>query len=221
VSNPEFGVDVVFPDHPEPPVVVGGTLVQDFQNVLVRPLRKRIGAAQLEQAKLRVGDAMLRLVAETKAAYYTLVARQQLVARFDLIREVNRTAAEFARQQHQAGKINDLELLNHEAAYNQSKVDVALAQLEARRDRERLNRLMGLWGPHTDWKAEDQLPEVPAPEVPFPRLESLAVEQRLDLEAARWGVDLVGGPPRSRPADRLLHLRGRGGKRACHVLDAR
>jgi cobalt-zinc-cadmium efflux system outer membrane protein len=158
----------------------------------VQPLRKKLGAAQLEQTKLRVGDEMLRLMAETKAAYYTLVARQQLVARLELIRDLGQTAAEFARKQQEAGNINDLERLNHDAAYNQSKVEVALAQVEVRRDRERLNRLMGLWGADTDWKAEARLPEIPGEEVPFERLESLAVRQRLDLDAARWGVDLVG-----------------------------
>ena len=192
VSNPDFHSFVRFPDRPPDGTNVELSLFQDFLDILVQPLRKKLGAAQLEQTKLRVGDEMLRLMAETKAAYYTLVARRQLVSRLELIRELGQTAAEFARKQQEAGNINDLERLNHDAAYNQSKVEVALAQVEVRRDRERLNRLMGLWGADTDWKAEARLPEIPGQEIPFERLESLAVRQRLDLDAARWGVDLVG-----------------------------
>lgn len=192
VSNPDLHAFVRFPDRPPDGANVELSLFQDLLDVLVQPLRKKLGVAQLEQTKLRVGDEMLRLMAETKAAYYTLVGRQQLVERLELIRDVNQTAAEFARRQQEAGNINELERLNHEAAYNQSKVEVALAQVEVRRDRERLNRLMGLWGGDTGWNAQGRLPEVPEQEIPFDRLESLAVRQRLDLEAARWGVDLVG-----------------------------
>lgn len=192
VSNPALDVTVGFPDHPEAPTVLGGSLVQDFLDVLVRPLRKKVGAAQLEQTKLRVGDEMLRFAARTKTSFYTLQARQQLVARLELILEINRTAAEFARRQHEAGNIGDLDLVNQEIAYDQARADLALAQAQVRSDREALNRLMGLWGPDTEWKVAHQLPEIPDHEVPLDRLESRAMETRLDVEAARWGVDLVG-----------------------------
>ena len=192
VSNPTLDVTVGFPDHPEAPTVVGGSLVQDFLDVLVRPLRRKIGAAQLEQTKLRVGDEMLRFAARTKTAFYTLQARQQLVARLELILDINRTAAEFAKRQHEAGNIGDLDLVNQEIAYDQTRADLALAQAQVRSDREALTRLMGLWGADTDWKVADRLPEIPEREVPLERLESRAIEKRLDVEAARWGVDLVG-----------------------------
>lgn len=192
VSNPSLDLSVGVPDHPEAPTVVGAGLVQDFLSVLVRPLRKRIGEAQLEQTKLLVGDEMLQLAARTKAACYVLQARQQLVTRLELSLEINRTAAEFAKRQYEAGNINQLDLANQEISHNQAKADLAFARSQVRSDREALNRLMGLWGPDTDWKVADQLPEIPEQEIPLERLESRAIEQRLDVEAARWGVDLVG-----------------------------
>lgn len=192
VSNPDLDVTVGFPDHPIAPTVVGGGLVQDFLNVLVRPLRKKIGAAQLERTKLRVGDEMLRFAARTKTAFYALQARQQLVARLELILEINRTAAEFAKRQREAGNISDLDLVNQEVAYDQTRADLAFARAQVRSDREALNRLMGVWGSDTDWRIADRLPEIPEQEFPLERLESRAIEKRLDVEAARWGVDLVG-----------------------------
>jgi cobalt-zinc-cadmium efflux system outer membrane protein len=192
VSNPSLSIDVGFPDHAAAPTTVGGSLIQDFLSVLVQPLRKKIGAAQLEQAKLRVGDAMLEHAARTKAAFYTLQARRQLVARLELILEIHRAAAEFARRQHEAGNIGDLDLANQEVVYEQTRADLALARAQVRSDREALNRLMGLWGPDTDWRVGDRLPEIPPLETPLEGLESLAIEQRLDVEAAGWGVDLVG-----------------------------
>jgi cobalt-zinc-cadmium efflux system outer membrane protein len=90
VSNPDFHSFVRFPDRPQDGTNVELSLFQDFLDILVQPLRKKLGAAQLEQTKLRVGDEMLRLMAETKTAYYTLVARRQLVSRLELIRDSTR-----------------------------------------------------------------------------------------------------------------------------------
>lgn len=192
VSNPSLELSVGFPHQAEGATSVAGSLVQDFLDILVRPLRKKVGAAQLAQTKLLVGDQMLQLATRTRAACYALQARQQLVTRLALILEINRTAAEFAQRQHEAGNINDLDLAHHAAEHNQAKADLVSARAEVRSDREVLNRLLGLWGPDTDWKVADRLPEIPAVEVSLEKLESRAIEMRLDVEAARWGVDLVG-----------------------------
>jgi cobalt-zinc-cadmium efflux system outer membrane protein len=42
------------------------------------------------------------------------------------------------------------------------------------------------------WSIGDQLPEIPEAEIPLAGLERLAVTNRQDLQAVRWGVDLVG-----------------------------
>ena len=76
--------------------------------------------------------------------------------------------------------------------HRESKVEVVVAEAEVRADRERLNRLLGLWGPRTVWSVEDRLPEIPEAEIPLAGLERVAVTNRQDLQAARWGVDLVG-----------------------------
>lgn len=192
VANPEVDAFVGIPNRSDAAKNVGGGVVEDFLSVLVQPLRKKVAAAELEQTKLRVGDQMLRLAAETKTAFHTLQARQQLVARLELILDINRTAAEFAKRQHEAGNVGDLDLANQQIIYDQTRADLAMARAQVRVDREALNRLMGLWGPDTEWKVADRLPEVPEREIPIERLESMAIERRLDVEAARWGADLVG-----------------------------
>src|SRR5206468_12191192 len=62
-----------------------------------------------------------------------------------------------------------------------------LAQAEAQivSDREKLNRLMGVWGADTRWKIPGQLPSVPETLPSTDELESRAVSQRLDLAAAK------------------------------------
>ena len=168
------------------------SLVQNVFDVFIAPLRKKVAAAELERTKLRVASEVLGLAAEVKEAYYTLQARGQLVARLRKVLDLTQAAFDFAQKLHAAGNLPDLELENHLALHQQSKVDVALAEAEVRVDRERMNRLLGLWGPLTAWRASAELPAIPKDEIPLAGLETLAMTQRQDLAAARWGVDLVG-----------------------------
>lgn len=191
VENPEISGFVRFPSE--------GTgsnielsLVQNVFDIFIQPLRKKIAAAELEQTKLRVANEVLALAGEVKEAFFTLQARQQLVSRLTVIRGLTETAADFAQKQHDAGTINDLELESRTVIHRESKVEVVVAEAEVRADRERLNRLLGLWGPGTVWSVEDRLPEIPDAEIPLAGLERVAVTNRQDLQAARWGVDLVG-----------------------------
>jgi outer membrane protein, heavy metal efflux system len=192
VKNPELDGFLRFPKGLPPGTNVELGLVQDVLDILTMPLRKKIGTAQLEQTKLRVGNDVLGLIAEVKTAYFTLQAAQQLVTRLELIMDVNRAAAEFARKQHEAGTMNDLDFATHRATYDQSKVDVAIEATQVRAARERLNRLLGLWGSNAGGKIAKELPEIPDDDIPLEGLESLAIDRRLDVAAARWGVDVVG-----------------------------
>ena len=151
------------------------------------PLRKRIAAAQLAQTETRVADEVLKLAAEVKIAFYTAQARQQLLDRLRVVSETNETAAEFTKRLHDAGNTSDLELANQQGSYEQSRLEVAQTELQVRRDRERLNRLLGLWGADTNWKMADHLPELPGSEISLQNLESRAIAQRLDLKPPACG----------------------------------
>ena len=89
---------------------------------------------------------MLKLATETKIAFYTVQAQKQLLDRLKVVAETNETAAEFTKRLHDAGNTSDLELANQQGSYEQSRLEVAQTELQVRRDRERLNRLMGVWG---------------------------------------------------------------------------
>lgn len=192
LSNPNFAASFRFPDRPPSGTNIEYSIAQNFLQILMIPLRKRIAAAQLAATETRVADEVLKLAAEVKSAFYTAQARQQLLDRLRLISETNETAAEFSQRLHDAGNINDLELANQQGNYEQARLEVAQTELQVRRDRERLNRLLGLWGAQTAWAMADHLPELPPNEVPLQNLEARAVAQRLDLRARRMELDLIG-----------------------------
>ena len=185
LRNPTFSGFWRLPTHSPVSVNAEQELDQDLLDLLTLPARKKIAARNLEAARLRVADAVLKTAAEAKEAFYTVQARQQLLTRLRAIMGVNEGGAEVAKRQREAGNITDLELANQAAVFQQSKLEWGKALAQLRVDRERLNRVLGLWGPETDWKMAEELPPVPAQEIPLERLETQAVSQRLDLAASR------------------------------------
>ena len=192
ISNPNFSASFRFPDRPPSGTNIEYSIAQNFIELLLMPLRKRVAAAQVAQTETRVADEVLKLAAEVKTAFYTAEARQQLLGRLRAITETNEAAAEFTKRLHDAGNTSDLEMVNQQGSYEQSRLEVAQTELQLRRDRERLNRLLGLWGADTDWRLPDHLPELPAREASLQHLESRAIGQRLDLQARRMELNLIG-----------------------------
>jgi outer membrane protein, heavy metal efflux system len=189
LKNPQFTASWRFPDRPGFNTDTEYALAGDVLDLIVLPLRKKVATLNLEQTELRVSDAVLRLAAEVQTAFYNLQASEQLLKRFKAIADVNQAAAELSRRQHEAGNITDLSLNQQEAMYAQSRVQIAQATRSVRQEREKLNRLLGLWGMNLDWKIADQLPEIPQQEISLEHLESTAVQQRLDLAALKHRVD--------------------------------
>jgi cobalt-zinc-cadmium efflux system outer membrane protein len=57
--------------------------------------------------------------------------------------------------------------------------------------RERINRLLGLWGETTTWRLAEELPPLPESEPNLEHLESVAMRQRLDVAVAQRQVALL------------------------------
>ncbi|MGI8437610.1 MAG: TolC family protein [Chthoniobacterales bacterium] len=204
LSNPSFAASFRFPNRPPSGTNIEYSIARNFLDLLVIPLRKRFATARLAQTETRIADEVLKLAADVKSAFYTAQAREQLLGRLKLITETNETAAEFTKKLHDAGNTSDLEMANQQGSYEQSRLEVAQTELQTRRDRERLNRLLGLWGPNTNWKMADHLPELPEAEVSLQHLESRAVAQRLDLQAERAQLDIIGQSLALRTKTRFL-----------------
>jgi cobalt-zinc-cadmium efflux system outer membrane protein len=183
IPNPRFDLAIRFPDKPPSGTYIDYGAAIDFLSIIMIPLKKRVAKEQLEAAALRVADATLELVSQVKSAFYSLQASQQLLSRFQVIVDTNVASLDLAQRQHEAGNITDLALAQQQASYSRSRLDVASTEAEIRRDRERLNRLLGLWGADTDWQIAGELPEVPSSDFPMRGLERLAISQRLDLQA--------------------------------------
>jgi cobalt-zinc-cadmium efflux system outer membrane protein len=183
IPNPRFDLAVRFPDKPPSGTYVDYSAAIDFLSIIMIPLKKRVAKDRLESAALRVADDTLELVSQVKGAFYSLQASQQFLKRFKLIVDANAASLDLAQRQHEAGNIKDLALAQQQASYSRFRLDVAATEAEIRRNREKLNRLLGLWGSDTGWQIVGELPEVPSSDLPIRGLERLAISQRLDLQA--------------------------------------
>ena len=184
LSNPTLSGSIGFPvsnGRPE----YEGSIVQSFLDLFMLPARKRIATAQFEAEILRVAHETLRVAANVSQTFVEYQATVQWVELRRSVTQATAAAAEFAERQFESGGITDLALASERANYGQAKLDLAREELEATKRREALNRLLGLWGPRTEWSLAGQLPEVPAQEGALSDLESFAVRERLDIAAAR------------------------------------
>src|SRR5438552_1497931 len=160
-------------------------VLKEFIDILLLPLRKRIAAAQFEAAKLRVGHEILNLSGEVRAAFYEHQGEQQLIDLRKTVAAATERSAESALRMHEAGNLKNLDLATAQASHAQAKIELAKAQSEATQSREKLNKLLGAFGEQTNWTVASRLPDLPGGEVSIPQLESRAIQQRLDLAAAR------------------------------------
>jgi cobalt-zinc-cadmium efflux system outer membrane protein len=163
-------------------------IVQEFLSLLQIPMRKRVAAASYERVKLTVANEVLNLAARTREAFYTLQAAEQTHELLKTVTEATQLSADIARRQHEAGNISDLNFMNEQALYEQTKLDLARAHSNVLEQREVLSALMGVSGVHTEWTITNRLPDTPAEELPLADLETAALNQRLDLAAARQEI---------------------------------
>lgn len=184
LRNPVFDGEVKFLEGG------GGTIVevavvQDFLDVFFIPLRKKVAANAFAGAKLRVTGAVLDLVGDVRAAFYTHAAAEQSLELRRTVVAATEASYDLARRVHAAGNMTDLDLANERALHEQAKLELARAEAAALDTRERLNVLLGLWGSNTTWAVQGRLPDPPADEVATDAIERRAVERNIDLAVAR------------------------------------
>lgn len=191
LKNPTLSGTFRFPLDPGHETGIEASLVQSFLELLTMASRKNIAHLALEGTEYRVASAVVEHVYETKEAYYALQAAQQTYAMRSIVRDAAQAAVELARRQNDAGTINDLELANQEALFAQVSLDLVRSSADVVATREELNRAMGTWGQTTDWRVESKLPPLPDADPDLPGLESRAIAQRFDLQAAHRDVEVV------------------------------
>ena len=72
VSNPTFGIGILFPHSSEYVTKQEFSLTQDLLDFVLLSPRKKIAVNELERTKLRVATELLDFIAQVKRAFYSL-----------------------------------------------------------------------------------------------------------------------------------------------------
>jgi outer membrane protein, heavy metal efflux system len=189
--NPILDAAVMFPLSGARPDLQLGVVVS-FLDVFYVPLRKRVAAARLEEAKLRVTGAVLDHAAQVRRAFYRHQADEQMLELRQTVVQALVASLEVSRRLHEAGNISDLDLARDRAVAEASRLALRSAEMAALKSREALNDLMGAWGIQTAWTIERRLPDVPAESLDVTTIERDALGRSLDLSHARQRIVVAG-----------------------------
>ena len=161
----------------------------NLARLIAMPLVQRVEARRLEQVRTTVAMQVLSLAADTRKAWVQAVAAEESVRYSRQVMQAAEAGAELARRMAQVGNFNKLQQAREQGFYADAALNLARAEQQQRAARERLTRLMGLWGAQTAFKLPERLPDLPAQPRDLPEVERTALAQRLDVAAARSGAE--------------------------------
>jgi outer membrane protein TolC len=180
-------------------------IVADILALATLPARAEIAADRFWQAQLRAAEETLRVAAETRRAFYRAVAARELSGLLEQAKSAAETATELARRLGETGAMNKLDQAREQVFYAEVTAQLATARQRAASERERLTRLMGLWGGDLDFKLPDALSTLPRPKA-LPAIETEAVRRRVDLQVARIELNALAKSYGLTHATRFINL---------------
>ena len=168
-------------------------LVFHVIDILMTPLRRSVAKDELEQTQLDMTAAVVDLIGDTRRAWYECVAAEQFLGLWQSVLLAAESSYEMSIRLREAGNISEWALVSDRALYEETKLNVSEAESAVVAARERLTRLMGLWGHATDWRAPRRLPDIPIEAVSLDDIERRAVERSLDLAMLWQAIESAAG----------------------------
>ena len=187
-------------------VEIDRSLGFDFLQFLTIPLAKRIESRRFEQIKLLVANEALRVAAETRKAYFQAVAARESVGYAEQVKTAGEASAQLAERMARAGNFSKLDQAREQVFYADAAAQFARAHQMAISEREKLTRLMGLWGEDVRFQLPERLPALPATRPELQDLEAFAMAQRLDIQAMRRQSEGLASSLGLTKATRLINV---------------
>ena len=160
----------------------------NLARLIAMPLVQRVEARRLEQVRTTVAMQVLTLATDTRKAWVQAVAAEESMRYSRQVMQAAEAGAELARRMAQVGNFNKLQQAREQSFYADAALNLARAEQQQRATRERLTRLLGLWGEQTAFRLPERLPDLPVQPRDLPDVERMALAQRLDVAAARSGA---------------------------------
>ena len=166
-------------------------IVVNLLTLLMLPHRREIAETRFKQAQLRAVETTLRTAAEARRAYYRAVASRQSLKFMEEARASAEAVSDLAKKLGETGAMSKLDQAREHVFYAELSAQLATARLRQRIDRERLVRVLGLWGGDLKLRLPDKLPALPARPMIVSAIEREAVRRRVDLIIAQMEIDIL------------------------------
>jgi len=161
----------------------------NLARLIAMPLIAEVEGRRFEATQRVVALEVLSLAAETRKAYYATLAAEESARYATQVMQAADAGAELARRMAAAGNWNKLRQAREQGFYADAALNLARAEQARVTSRERLTRLMGIWGEQVHFTLPQRLPDLPGKPTEMPAAEQTAMAQRLDVEAARISTE--------------------------------
>jgi outer membrane protein TolC len=161
----------------------------DLLGLLTMPLRTQIERERFVLAQGGTAAEILQVAADTRRAWFRAVAAQQSAQYAEQVKNAAEATAELARRMAGVGNFSTLDRAREQAFFADATTQLARARQQALAERERLSRLMGLWGGDLAFRLPDRLPDLPKSLSGMPDIEQRAMQKRLDVQGAMMAAD--------------------------------
>jgi len=165
-------------------VEIERTFLFDVLGLITMPLRTELEQRRVALTQGRIAAEVLQVAADTRRAWYSAVAAQESAAYAEQVKQAAEASAELARRMTAAGNFSKLDHAREQAFYAEATAQLARARQTAVSERERLTRLLGLWGEDAQFRIPARLPDLPKTAREMRELETQAIKNRLDVLGA-------------------------------------
>jgi outer membrane protein, multidrug efflux system len=165
-------------------VEIERTLRFNIMGLIALPWRAKWQNQQHELAKLQAAQEVVKLAADTCKAWVNAVAAQQTAAYMADAKLAAEAGGELARRMARVGNWSRLDQAREQVFLADATTQLAKAQQAALSEREKLIRLMGLWGTQTEFKLVERLPDLPKQAQDMTNIEERALRERLDVRSS-------------------------------------
>jgi outer membrane protein, multidrug efflux system len=156
----------------------------NIMGLIALPWRAKWQSQQHELAKLQAAQDVVKLATDTCKAWVNAVAAQQISAYMADAKLAAEAGGELARRMARVGNWSRLDQAREQIFLADATTQLAKAQQVAFSEREKLIRLMGLWGTQTEFKLIERLPDLPKAPQDINNIEERALRERLDVRSA-------------------------------------
>ena len=162
----------------------------DIGGIFLMPLKRKLEARNLEAARYQAAADVMSHIGDTRKAWINAVAEKHQTELMERALESAETSNNLTRQMSALGHSGVIEAAKSELVLSGLKTSLTRQRLAEGAAREHLIRQLGLWGDQARaMQVPDRLPSVPKERLEIESVERQAIEERLDVQMAKFNLE--------------------------------